>query len=474
MSQAVNEILNQAPSRKMLGVVGIVAAIVAVSTMALFPFSTRALPVIEAYMPMYAMAVVLIEGLTAYFFAIQYRFTGWPFMAALSGAYGYVVVMVVFQVMVFPGIFSETGLLTAGPQGAPWLWVTWHAGFPLFVLIALRFYALRPSPVAQSAVDRSSNFPGAVLMLGPVAFGLFVAWVVVSLGDRLPELVTGKSYSNIADSFLAPLVIALGVAALVVCVIVTRMRDLLGLWLALALLAALGDVVLTLSAIARYSVGWYAARVMSLISSSLVLGFLIWEISGLYRQLLDSHRQLEDRVTYDGLTEAYNRGYFTSHLEKAMVLARQEGVPLSLLMIDADHFKGYNDHQGHQKGDQCLVAIVAAIKKVLRRAGDCVARYGGEEFVVVLPGANAHTAESIAAQIHAQIALLQIPRFDGLSAHVTVSIGIATYDGQGGPMDREDLDREDMDHEELIRRADAALYRAKHAGRNTSVIFDAA
>lgn len=469
MSQAVNEILNQVPSRRMLRVVSIVAALVILSTLLLFPLSAHPLPVIEAYMPMYAMAVVLIEGLTAYFFAIQYRFTGWRFMAALSGAYGYVVVMVIFQVIVFPGVFSEKGLLDTGPQGAPWFWVTWHAGFPFFILIALLFYAPRPSPAPQLAVGRYRHLPGIILMLWPVIFGLIVALVVVSLGHRLPELVAGKSYSNIADSLLAPLVIALGLAALAACVYVARMRDLLGLWLALALLAALGDVVLTLAAIARYSVGWYAARVLSLISSSMVLGFLIWEISGLYRQLLDSHRQLEDRVTYDGLTEAYNRGYFTSHLEKAMVLARQEGAPLSLLMIDADHFKGYNDHQGHQKGDQCLVAIVAAIKKVLRRAGDCVARYGGEEFVVVLPGANAHTAESIATQIHAQIAQLQIPRFDGLSPHVTISIGIATYDGQSGP-----LDRENMDHEELIRRADAALYRAKHAGRNTSVIFDAA
>lgn len=300
-------------------------------------------------------------------------------------------------------------------------------------------------------------------MIGPPVIGLLLSLGVIIWGGALPVLIEHGSYASIVDSFLTPLVLILGLLALAGALVVTRLRDLLGLWLALALLAALGDVVLTLFAGARYSVGWYAARIMSLASSSMVLGFLIWEISGLYRQLLDSHRRLEDRVTYDGLTQAYNRGYFTDHLGAALAQARLEALPLSLLMIDADYFKGYNDHQGHQKGDHCLVAIVDAIKKALRRAGDCVARYGGEEFVVVLPHANARAALTVAESIHQQIAQLGIPRYDGVSPQVTVSIGIATYDGSSGA----------MDHEELIRQADSALYQAKHAGRNTSAVFAA-
>ena len=463
MSQVINEILNQAPSRRMNWVVSLVAAIVILSTILLFPVSTQPMPMVGAFLPMYAMAVILIEGMTAYFLVIQYCFTARPFMAALSGAYGFVVVMVVFQILVFPGVFTPAGLLDVGHQAAPWIWVIWHAGFPFFVLLALLFYADRSVPVTREDASRRARALGLALMIGPPVIGLLSSLGVIIWGGALPVLIEHGSYAAIVDSFLTPLVLILGLLALVGALVVTRLRDLLGLWLALALLAALGDVVLTLFAGARYSVGWYAARVMSIASSSMVLGFLIWEISGLYRQLLDSHRRLEDRVTYDGLTQAYNRGYFTDHLRKAVVQSGQEGAPLSMLMIDADNFKGYNDHQGHQKGDHCLVAIVGAIKKALRRAGDCVARYGGEEFVVVLPHANAQAAEMIADHIHHQIAQLEIPRYDGISSYVTVSIGIATYDGRSGP----------MDHEELIRRADAALYQAKHAGRNTSAVFGA-
>lgn len=462
MSQVINKILNQAPSRRMIWVVSLVAALVILSTAILLPVSTRSLPVVEAFLPMYAMAVILVEGMTAYFLAIQYCFTARPFMAALSGAYGFVVVMVVFQILVFPGVFTTAGLLNLGPQGAPWLWVIWHTGFPFFVLLALSFYAGRSVPLAREGASRRARALGTVLMFGPPAIGLLAILGVMIWGSALPVLIKGDSYSNIVDSFLTPVVLLLSLLALVGALVVTRLRDLLGLWLALALLATLGDVSLTLFAEARYSVGWYAARVMSLASSSMVLGFLIWEISGLYRQLLDSHRRLEDRVTYDGLTQAYNRGYFTDHLRMAVVQSGQEGSSLSLLMIDADNFKGYNDHQGHQKGDDCLVAIVGAIKKALRRAGDCVARYGGEEFVVVLPHANAQAAKMVADHIHHQIAQLEIPRYDGISSHVTVSIGIATFDGLSEP----------ISHEELIWRADAALYQAKHAGRNTSAVFD--
>lgn len=461
MSQATSDIFHQSPSKRMVQVVGALAVLVILCTGALFPISDYSLAPVPAFLPMYAMAVILIEGMTAYFLAIQFWFAARLFMAALAGAYGFVVVMVSFQIAVFPGVFSTFGLLEVGPQGAPWLWVIWHAGFPVFVLIALLFYWHHArSPVAPNT--RSPHrLLGSLLMYGPPVIGLVVAAAVVIRGRQLPVLIHGESYAQIVDSFLTPLVIILGLVALVASVLVTRVRDLLGLWLSLALLAALGDVVLTLFATERYSVGWYAARVMSLASSSMVLGFLVWEISGLYRRLLDSHRRLEDRVTYDGLTQAYNRGYFTDHLKRTMAEARAQSLSISLLMIDADYFKGYNDHQGHQKGDRCLVAIVGAIKKVLRRTGDCVARYGGEEFVVVLPGATAQTAQMIAEQIHRQIEQAAIPRFDGVSPRVTVSIGIATYDGLTGP----------MDHEELIRRADAALYRAKHAGRNTSAVF---
>lgn len=459
----MNEILKQPRTRGMIWMVSIMAVLVILLTVGLYPISTLPLPQVEPFFPMYATAVILIEGLTAYFLAIQYHFTAKTFLAALSGAYGFVVVMVLFQLMVFPGAFSTSGLFNVGHQEAPWIWVVWHGGFPLLVLFALSLY---PRQASDQTAERRPSLPGALgmgLILGQPVFALVVALGLLALGGMLPALIEGDSYSLIVDSMLTPAVLALNVLALLACLVITRLRDLLSLWLGLALLAGLGDTVLTLSAVARYSVGWYAARAMSLASSSMVLGFLIWEISGLYRQLLRSHRQLESRMAYDGLTSAFNRGYFTDCLKQEVIRARQNEAPLSLLMIDADYFKGYNDHLGHQKGDSCLVAIVAAIRRGVRRADDCVARYGGEEFVVVLPRANTEIACMIAEAIHRQIALEKISRYDGVSPYVTVSIGVATLEAGGGSS---------MDHEELIRRADHALYQAKHAGRNTSAVYD--
>jgi diguanylate cyclase (GGDEF)-like protein len=137
----------------------------------------------------------------------------------------------------------------------------------------------------------------------------------------------------------------------------------------------------------------------------------------------------------------------------------REGDKLSLLLIDADHFKRYNDTYGHVRGDSCLKQIAEAAMDVVLRPGDLVARYGGEEFAVVLPGTDETGARAVAEDICQAVRNRRLPHEGNAPGIVTVSVGCATVVPQRGklPLD-------------LIESADQALYRAKGRGRNRVVV----
>ena len=131
-------------------------------------------------------------------------------------------------------------------------------------------------------------------------------------------------------------------------------------------------------------------------------------------------------------------------------------------MLDVDHFKAYNDHYGHQQGDECLRRVGEVLLTTVRRAGELVARYGGEEFVVVLPGTSVIHAMAVAESIRANIQAAGIAHaHSGVAAVVTVSLGVAV----GIPTQGDARDA-------LVHAADAALYRAKDQGRNRVVLSD--
>ncbi|KFC68286.1 diguanylate cyclase [Massilia sp. LC238] len=162
---------------------------------------------------------------------------------------------------------------------------------------------------------------------------------------------------------------------------------------------------------------------------------------------------LEQLATRDGLTGLANRRCFddTLHAEWARALRQQQ--PLSLLMVDVDNFKAYNDANGHLGGDECLKRIARAVASEMR-ANDLVARYGGEEFAVILPNQSLKGAAIVAERIRCRVEQLQLP-CTAPTRHVTVSIGAATA-----------LASPDNTASQLVATADAALYRAKHLGRN--------
>lgn len=164
--------------------------------------------------------------------------------------------------------------------------------------------------------------------------------------------------------------------------------------------------------------------------------------------------RLEEMATTDALTGLRNRRKFDQVIELEWRRAMRQKTPLALLMIDADHFKSYNDTFGHQAGDQLLVGIAICISDSVRRAGDCAARYGGEEFAVLLPDTSAADAYKVAETIRAKV-----QGWSDDPTGSTVSCGIASLIPLAG-----------MDWATLVAAADKALYAAKAGGRNQSVV----
>jgi diguanylate cyclase (GGDEF)-like protein/PAS domain S-box-containing protein len=180
------------------------------------------------------------------------------------------------------------------------------------------------------------------------------------------------------------------------------------------------------------------------------------------RALLESRRQLEEansmleRISnHDGLTAIPNRRSFEHFYELEWRRACREHKWISLVMIDVDFFKSFNDHYGHLAGDQCLKHIAHALQ-VLNRPGDLVARYGGEEFVAVLSGTDRAGAVLMAERMRERVQMLKLPHEQSkISPHVTISLGVATEvpEANANPLN-------------LVLKADQALYLAKSRGRN--------
>lgn len=171
------------------------------------------------------------------------------------------------------------------------------------------------------------------------------------------------------------------------------------------------------------------------------------------KQLEDELRQL---TTEDGLTRLFNRRFFDESLEQEWRRMMRIQHPISMLMIDVDHFKHYNDTYGHIAGDVCLRQIAAELTRQMRRAGDIVARYGGEEFAVILPETDAETAKGLAETLRESVQDLCLEHI-GIpdESVVTLSVGVATL----VPTASQSAIR-------LVSLADKALYRAKASGRN--------
>jgi len=180
-------------------------------------------------------------------------------------------------------------------------------------------------------------------------------------------------------------------------------------------------------------------------------------------ELLSANKLLERMASQDGLTEIANRRHFDVYLATELARARRTKQTVALALCDVDFFKPYNDHYGHQAGDECLKRVAAALQSGCRRPADLVARYGGEEFALVLPETELSGAVQVAEAARKAVEQLKIiHEHSNAASHVSISAGVAAQ-----------LSGMTITAEQLILAADEALYQAKHLGRNRVVTVQA-
>ncbi|MBV4456775.1 diguanylate cyclase [Pseudomonas sp. COR58] len=218
-------------------------------------------------------------------------------------------------------------------------------------------------------------------------------------------------------------------------------------------------VIVALSSDAVFG-AWQRTAILISGATGVLCAGLLWLTWLLARELRLRHqaeRELAQLAATDALTGVANRRLLDQSLRHEWFRAQRSGKPLSVLMIDADRFKAFNDRHGHQAGDRALQELARVVSANVRRPADLVARYGGEEFSVILAETDSAGARQIAEHIRA--AVEQLPRMDGDEAPMTVSIGVSTW-----------TTAMDLSLEQLLFTADKALYQAKEGGRNRVVV----
>jgi diguanylate cyclase (GGDEF)-like protein len=362
----------------------------------------------------------------------------------LGTAYLFAAFIIVPHIASFPGAIMLLPLIGTSAS-AVWLWTFWHAGFALTIIA----HAVQPDrSVREGAIGRA--------VCGVAMTVALLALVATKGVDLLPNALTGRAYFGSGAVMLIPLiVVACNVAALIVVATRLRLRCAQDMWLAVGMLAACVDVWLTFQAGSRFTLGWYVSRIASLLTSIVVLISLFRDITELYSRVARANRQLARLAHLDGLTGLANRRHLDDTIATEWRRARRDCRALSVVLLDVDQFKRFNDTYGHLEGDACLRLVAARLRAVARRPGDLAARYGGEEFVLILPATDAAGAALLAHEVRGAVRDLGIPHAASHHGLVTVSVGVAT----AVPWPGEDVSA-------LLALADAALFRAKAEGRD--------
>jgi diguanylate cyclase (GGDEF)-like protein len=177
------------------------------------------------------------------------------------------------------------------------------------------------------------------------------------------------------------------------------------------------------------------------------------------QELEEANRELEQKNTLDELTELFNRGYYDQKILAEYRRSKRNLTPLSLIIIDVDHFKVVNDSYGHLAGDQCLIWLSQYLKESLKRSSDMAFRYGGEEFCIILPDTDEKGAIALFEILRKTIEH-QVCTYKSIQISLTISAGIFTYTQQ-----------DNIKPEQIFTRADKALYEAKNNGRNQAKVY---
>ncbi len=429
--------------------------------LAVVPFVTVPLLPVPGFIPVYEAALVLSDTITAVLLFGQFSIARRRALLALATGYLFTAAMAACHMLTFPGLFAPGGLLGAGTQTTAWLYVVWHLGFPVFVIA----YAACGDRVVAGQPGRAPWGTMLASFASVVASAALIVLLVTHGEHALPTIIV-DGHSTAALFRVVAVAWLLTLLALAVLWRQPR-RSVLDLWLMVVMTAWLFDIALAaLLNAGRFDLGFYAGRVYGLLAATFILGVLLLENSLLYARLVDATSELRRLSLIDPLTAIANRRAFEDALDREWRRMLRHRVPLSLLMVDVDYFKRYNDAYGHVAGDQCLRAVASVLASIAQRAGDVAARYGGEEFAILLPDTDAAEARLLAQRLCDAVRALAIPHEQSAVApHATVSIGVASVPmrADGGAPRENPLWAAART---LVETADHALYAAKSAGRN--------
>ena len=422
----------------------IVAVVITSVTLAALLFSGARLAANPCFVPAVGCMTLLSDFLTGILLLSNALILKNRDPMRLGVAYLFSCLLLGIHLATFPGGFAPDPLIGSSASSA-WLWCFWQAGFPILV-VAFAFGRSSPLRPYDMPVATTATFGTA----------LFLTWAATDGAVWLPDLLQNNRYSHFMLFGIGPVLLVFSVAALGAVIVRRRLRDAVSIWLSLAMLASSLNMTLVLAGGERFSLGWCAARLLNLVVGIAVLVALLSDFINQTRRVLVINERLKDLITTDPLTGIGNRLALDRELVAEWKRARREQTALSMLMIDIDFFKSFNDRYGHPAGDRCIEAVGAALGCQARRPADLAARLGGEEFVLLLPNTEEDGAARVADRILAAVSALGLHHADNPCGHVTVSVGVATC----RPFDP------DSDVRHLMEDADRALYRAKSGGRN--------
>ena len=424
-----------------------VCALLVVVTLLASYFGSSQGPVLPAFIPITATIWSLANVLTAFLLLAQFYVNGSLFLGLASAAYALTGLLTWAYLAAYPGVLRVEGLVPDDHSIPVFLWLVWHCTFPLIVICA----ALGDVAFGRIVARRKIQLFTGVIFGGTIAAAVFLAGLVFVYHDLLPRIVTHGQFLPDYKFGFVPVIMALNLLACVVLLARRNRFTPLKMCVAIATFSAALDAFLNSSA-GWYTYAWATGKLVTVFTSSVVLVMILCDIAGVYGRLA--------RVAkIDVLTSLYNRRAFDEHFTLVFNSARRAHAKMSLLVIDVDFFKKFNDSYGHLAGDECLRRVAHAMAESVNRPLDLVARYGGEEFVVVLPETSLAGVFVVAENLRELIAGLDIPLDTGESTRVTVSIGIGYI-----------TDAAAFDETILFLAADRGVYEAKDRGRNRVVL----
>lgn len=350
-------------------------SLVSVSVLVL-PFARIQWIELMPFLPSYITWIILTETFTAYLLWSQARLKRSGTLLLLTLTYLTSVLLSISHILTFPGVFSNGGLFHANPQSSVWLWVFWHTSFPVGALL----YVLLHKPLSRFKPNKKQfDQATGVFVLIVVAVVAVLSYVAIQSPSILPVIIEKNNYMKLVTSGIGPIVWVISLFAFVVVARVLGKKSTIGKWLTVALLAALVDVSITLFSGNRFSVGWYFARVNSVISSGVVLVAIFFEFQVLSKNLLVSEQRFRSLFEHhsDAVYLFDQKGNF---IDANSSCERISGYPVSELLkmsiytmhkrensqIVENHFKrafegvpqNYETHILHKNGSQVDLQIV--------------------------------------------------------------------------------------------------------------------